>query len=253
MAGERQRHTRPHPKEAEIRALLREGYRDAEIRRRTGADVRTIARRRAEGGFGPATIRRRAPRKHPKDAEIRARLAAMSSEAIARELGVDRAAVRRIRRESGIRFVPPTYATAEEKWADRVRPAGEGHLEWAGERSMRSGSPVMRFREKSVSPAAISFRKRTGRDPVGQVKAECGYPHCIAPAHVEDEPGRRRLREQFRFLTGGTTPAPVCRHGHDQVVHGRFQPDGAPYCAECKREQRPVASSAGHDHPQSVA
>ncbi|GAA1237773.1 hypothetical protein GCM10009578_093410 [Streptomyces rhizosphaericus] len=144
----------------------------------------------------------------------------MSGDAIAREPGVDRAAVRRIRRESGIRFVPPTFSTAEEKWADRVRPPGRGIWNGRGERSTRSGSPVMRFREKSVSPAVVSFRKRTGRDPVGQVKAECGYPHCIAPAHVEDEPGLRRLREQFRFLTGGTLPAPVCRHGYDQVIHG---------------------------------
>ncbi|UQA95716.1 hypothetical protein [Streptomyces halobius] len=229
---------RPHPDERAIRVLLDEGHTDAEIGRRVNADVSTIARIRREGGFGPATIRTRPPRKHPKDAEIRALLGQMSSEAIARKLRVDRVAVRRIRRQAGIMYVPPTFTTAEEKWEARVRPVDGGHLEWTGERGSPSGTPVMRFREKSYSPAAIAFRQRTGRDPVGQVRAECEFKHCIAPAHVDDEPGRIRTRKQLRYLTGGTERRPYCRHGHDQAEHGRYEPDGTAYCEVCKREQK---------------
>ncbi|MEW2631605.1 hypothetical protein AB0903_08090 [Streptomyces sp. NPDC048389] len=231
----------PHPKHREILALLDDGYRDAEIRRRTGADVGTIARARREGGFGRPTVTTRKPRQHPKDAEIRARLRHASNHQISEELGVDRAAVRRIRREAGIAYVPPRFATAEEKWASLVREVDGGHLEWLGERAGRSSTPVMRFRERSASPAGIAFKKRTGRDPVGQVRAECDYPHCVAPAHVDDEPGRRRLREQLRAIKGVPAPGETCRHGHDQAEHGRLEQDGTAYCGACKRDQKRAA------------
>lgn len=228
---------RPHPQTRQIMRLLDEGHSDAEIHRRTGADVGTVARLRRECGFGRATIRNPPTRKHPKDAEIRALLRRMSNNEIARQLRVDRAAVRRIRAEAGIPYVPPKFATAEEKWATLVRPVHGGHLEWLGERAGRSGTPTMRFREKSVSPAGIAFRNHTGRDPVGQVRAECEFKHCVAPAHVDDEPGRIRSREQLRYISGGTERPPICRHGHDQAEHGRYEQDGTAYCEACKARQ----------------
>ncbi|GHA94137.1 hypothetical protein [Streptomyces chryseus] len=227
----------PATKHREILALLDEGYNDAAIGRRTGADVGTVARLRREGGFGRAT-QPRASRPHPRDAEIRALLRHMSNNQIALELKVDRAAVRRIRGEAGIAYVPPKHTSAEEKWAGLVREVDGGHLEWLGERAGRSGTPVMRFREKSVSPAGIAFTKRTGRAPVGQVRAECEFRHCVAPAHVDDEPGRLHVRQQLRAITGAPERPKVCRHGHDQAVHGRLEPDGAPYCGVCKRDQK---------------
>ncbi|MEU9033822.1 hypothetical protein AB0D45_02740 [Streptomyces sp. NPDC048352] len=226
-----------HPKHQEILALLNEGYNDAEIRRRTGADVGTVARIRHEGGFGRAT-QPRPSRPHPRDAEIRALLRHMSNNQIALELKVDRAAIRRIRGEAGITYMPPKHSSAEEKWAGLVRQVEGGHLEWLGERAGGSGTPVMRFREKSVSPAGIAFTKRTGRPPVGQVRAECEFRHCVAPAHVDDEPGRLRVREQLRAITGAPERPKVCRYGHDQAAHGRLEPDGAPYCGVCKRDQK---------------
>ncbi|MFE1925836.1 hypothetical protein ACFW91_25095 [Streptomyces asoensis] len=232
----------PHPKADDIRVLLSEGHTDSAIRERTGADVSTIARMRAAGGFGPATITRKGKRTHPKEAEIRRLLnAGLSASAVARQLSADRAAVRRIRREAGLPVAPVQPLSLEEKWAVHTRPVDGGHLEWTGERVGTSRSPVMRYREKSYSPTAIAFRQRTGRDPVGQVKAECEHHQCVAPAHVEDEPGRIRLREQLRHLTGMGPRKPECRRGHDQAEHGRYQSDGVAYCHACHDGEVPAS------------
>lgn len=230
--------TKPHPKAYEIHELLADGHTDAEIHRRTGADVRMIARTRAEGHYGNATIVRRATRSHPREAEIRELLAEHSDMAITRILGVDRAAVRRIRRAAAVPRPATTYATAEEKWQAHTRPVNGGHLTWTGEHAKTSGTPVMRFKEESHSPAAIAFRIKHGRDPQGYVKADCGMRHCIAPEHVDDEAGRLHLREQLRYLSGGQERKPFCRHGHDQAEHGRYEPDGTAYCEACKADRK---------------
>jgi hypothetical protein len=228
----------PHPKTREINELLEDGYSDAEIRRRTGADVRAIAGMRTAGRYGKATIKPK-PRTHPRDTEIRALLAQHSSNAIARMLGVDRAAVRRIRGEAGIPYVPVEQArTLEEKWASHTRPVDGGHLEWTGERQSTSGTPVMRYKDGNYSPAAVAFRIKHGRDAEGYAIADCELKHCVAPDHVEDEADRRRIREQLRYVTGGRERKPYCNHGHDQAVHGRYEPDGTAYCEACKAEQK---------------
>ncbi|MEW2068447.1 hypothetical protein [Streptomyces sp. NPDC007346] len=236
----------PHPRAVEIQELLKDGHTNSEVRRRTGADLRTIARHRRELEVGPATIVK-SPREnwvHPKDAEVRALLAQMSNARIADTLGVDRAAVSRIRKLAGIEWAGgPQFATVEELWATLVRPVDGGHLEWLGPRSSASRTPILRLRGKSASPAGIAFRKRTGRDPVGQVRAECGFRHCVDPAHVDDEPGRRRVREQVRAVRGLGPPPAFCRHGHDQAEHGKFEQDGEAYCEACKRDQKRTAEN----------
>lgn len=226
---------KPHPKTREINELLGDGHNNAEIRRRTGADVRTIAGLRTAGGYGKPTIGPKG-RPHPRQAEIRELLPLHSSEAIARILGVDRAAVRRIRNDAGIPYVRAEQTrTLEEKWASHTRPIDGGHLEWTGERRNEAGTPAMRYKEEHYSPAAVAFRIRHGRDPQGYAIADCGLKHCVAPDHVEDEAGRDRTREQLRYLTGGRERKPVCSHGHDQAVHGGYETDGVAYCRECKR------------------
>lgn len=228
----------PHPQAREICELLADGHSDREIRRRTGAGLHSIAAMRAAGGYGKATIKPK-PRTHPRDAEIRALLAEHGSNAIARMLGVDRAAVRRIRAEAGIPYAPAGQPrTVEEKWTLFAKPVDGGHMEWTGERQSDSGTPVMRFKEKSCSPAAIAFRIEHGRDAVGQTFADCGLKHCVAPGHVVDEAGRIRIREQLRYVMGGQERKPFCRHGHDQAEHGRYEPDGTAYCEACKVEQK---------------
>jgi hypothetical protein len=235
----------PHPKREEILQLLGEGHTDTAIREKTGADLRVIARMRTEGGFGPATITRRGTREHPKDPQIRELLhKGLSNEAIARQLRVDRGAVRRIRGLVGVPSPDRQPLSLEEKWRDRTREVEGGHLEWTGERAGPSRTPVMRYRDKTHTAAVIAFRQRTGRDPVGQVKAECDLPQCVEPAHVEDEPGRTRLREQLRLLLGMGERPKACRRGHDQAEHGRLLPGGVAYCHLCQGHGRTTAEGA---------
>ncbi|WP_327403864.1 hypothetical protein OG194_29785 [Streptomyces sp. NBC_01288] len=245
----------PHPKDSEIRSLLGEGHTDAETRRRTGADVSTVARIRKDGGYGPATITRRGTRLHPKDAQIRQLInEGLSSAAVARQVGADRAAVRRIRAEMGVPSPPLQPLTLDEKWEERTRPVEGGHLEWTGERGTVSGTPLLRYREQTYTAAAVAFRRRTGTDPVGQVKADCGLHQCVAPDHVEDEPGRLAKREEIRRLKGFGDRPDVCPGGHDQGVHGRLEGDGRAYCEACKRDARkhPEAKRAARASAREV-
>jgi hypothetical protein len=177
--------------------------------------------------------------KATRDQIITALREGKSNTAIARELRADRVRVRRIRAELRIpnRVHIPQPLTLEQKWEANTRPDG-GHLEWTGERAKCSGTPVLRYWPKSYSAAAVAFRIRTGRDPIGYVFAECGHQHCVAPEHVDDEVGRMRTREQLRYLTGGQARPEQCVHGHDQAQHGRYEADGRAYCEACKREQK---------------
>lgn len=159
-----------------------------------------------------------------------------SNTRIVRELRVDKQRVRRIRAELDLPdYVRPDMVrTIEEKWALYARPLDGGHMEWTGERAT-GGTPLVSYKEKHHSAAAVAFRIRTGRDPQGYTLSDCGMRHCVAPDHVDDEAGRARTREQLRYLTGGRERKPECRHGHDQAMHGAYEPDGAAYCRECKR------------------
>lgn len=169
-----------------------------------------------------------------------------SNSRIVRELRVDKQRVRRIRTELDLpNYVPVEQTrTLEEKWALFARPVDDGHVEWAGEHATGSGTPVMRHKEQYYSPAAVAFRIRTGRDPEGYAIADCGRKHCVAPEHVEDEPGRLRTREQLRYLTSGRARKPACGFGHDQAVHGAYEPDGVAYCRECKRLAKQASREA---------
>lgn len=166
--------------------------------------------------------------------------ASKSNGAIARELHADRARVRRIRAELDLpAFVPAEQVrTLEEKWSTFTRPVEGGHLEWTGERGNTADTPVMRYKEQSFSPAAVAYRVKHGREAVGYAIADCGLKHCVAPDHVDDEPGRMRTREQLRYLMGGQERKPFCTHGHDQAEHGRYESDGTAYCEACKAERK---------------
>ncbi len=158
---------------------------------------------------------------------------------IGRRLRIDRHDVARIRRTLGIpvpdKAKHPTIRAAFEA---HVVAGDSGHMDWRGERQIPSGTPVLRHRERTYTAARVAYEIRTGHPPIGYVAAECGRPQCVAPDHVEDEPGRQHLREQYRYLTGrGAVPA-VCRHGHDQADHGRLYPTGTPYCLACLTARR---------------
>ncbi|MFJ4469515.1 hypothetical protein ACIP2X_18755 [Streptomyces sp. NPDC089424] len=243
-----------HPKEREIRQLLADDLTDAEISRRTGATPETVAERRRLMGLGPAPVPKAKSRPHPREAEILAALKAGgptgSNSAIARELGVDKQAVSRIRRTHGM---PNTYERhraerppVEDVWREHVREVDGDHLEWTGPRATNtSGTPILRLFGSWYSAAGIAFRIRTGRDPQGQVRAECDVKHCVAPACVEDEPGRQGLRLTLRRIQGlPDPPTGNCPNGHDLTVDGRLDAALHPYCEGCKRDTRPAKKQA---------
>lgn len=181
---------------------------------------------------------------HPKLEAITALLrAGLSNTAIANELRCDRHAVAAIRKELGLADVPAQPLTIEQKWATFTRELPAGHLEWTGERQKPNGTPVLRYKQKPYTAARVAFMIANRREPEGYTFADCGVKHCVAPGHVEDEPMRRRAREQLRYLGGGRERKAECVHGHDLSVHGRYEPDGVAYCAACKT----IAKQAAHN------
>jgi hypothetical protein len=163
-----------------------------------------------------------------------------SNNRIAAQLHVDKHRVRRIRQELGLPAYTPIEQTRtiEEKWKLYARPVDDGHIEWTGERVGPAGSPVMRYKDNSYSPAAIAFEIRHGRPPQGYAIADCGHTRCIAPDHVDDEAGRLAKRQELRRTNGLGDPGDTCPYGHDRSVHGRLQSDGRPYCEACKRQRK---------------
>lgn len=158
---------------------------------------------------------------------------------IRRELRVDRGRIVAIRDALGMPLYvrPEETRTIDDKWRQYAKPLDDGHMEWTGERRSSTNAPLLSYKERHHSATGIAFRIRTGRDPEGYALADCGMKHCVAPEHVEDEPGRRRNREQLRYLTGRRQLPARCRAGHDQREHGRVAADGRAYCNTCKRDR----------------
>jgi hypothetical protein len=177
--------------------------------------------------------------KHARVRELAA--AGQSTAAIARELGMDRRDVRKVRAAAGIPALPgggPQPLTVEEKWRQRTRPIGSGHLEWAGETATGSGTPVMRHSGHTYTAARIAYRIQHGTEPAGRVGPGCGMPHCVAPAHQDDTARQQRDRAALRIVMGSAERPATCRHGHDQSMHGALLPDGRAYCTRCTADRK---------------
>lgn len=133
----------------------------------------------------------------------------LTNVAIAKQLGCDRYRVGDIRRDLGIPQAARPALTLEQKWRANTREVDGGHLEWTGERQATAGTPVLRHRGKSYSPAALAFKIRHGRDPQGYAYAECGHTrHCIEPDHVNDQAGRARTRAETATPPADPSPTP---------------------------------------------
>lgn len=158
-----------------------------------------------------------------------------SNTAIARQLHVDRTTVRRTRTAIGL---PPSNhgypqgLSLEDTWQTRTQPVDGGHLQWTGAHNA-CGVPGLTYHGTWHSARAIAFTLRTGRDPVGYVKAECDHPDCVAPGCVDDEQGRQRTRAAMRAVLGMPPRPTTCPAGHDQTVHGRLDSRSVHYCAAC--------------------
>ena len=149
----------------------------------------------------------------------------------ARILGLSATTVARYRRLAGI---PPLYGptSLEAKYAKYAVPLDGGCVGWTG-RTGHTGVPVIRHRSKDVPAAHVAFRTRTGRDPVGQVKPECGTRHCVSGLHVLDTPGRTEWRLTLRESCGLERPWDECYQGHPWKLYGRIKADLSLYCSLC--------------------
>lgn len=172
--------------------------------------------------------------------------AGLSNAAAARQLRVSTETVRATRRALGL---PPSRhgyrggLSLEEAWAARTRPVDGGHLEWTGHRNDH-GVPKLHHAGRKHSAYKIAFRIRTGRDPEGRAHPSCGHPGCVAPAHIDDTAIRQRDRAAMRAVLRMPPRPVVCRHGHDQAVHGRIRADNnRHYCAACDAA-RPAKEAA---------
>jgi hypothetical protein len=117
------------------------------------------------------------------------------------------------------------------RWRSRTVALDGGHLLW-------TGCGYVTWERVLFKPGRIAFIIRTGREPVGYVRADCDQRGCVTPEHVEDQPGRQRARQQLRAVRGMRPRPDVCRNGHDQTEHGRLEPDGRAYCHTCLNTTR---------------
>jgi hypothetical protein len=134
---------------------------------------------------------------------------------------------------------PAPPATIEEKWRTRTVPVDGGHLAW-------TGCPDLRWQGRTFKAGRIAFRIRTGREPVGYVRPDCGMPGCVEPTHVDDEPGRQRTRQQLRAVRGMGERPGRCAQDHNQDVHGRLDQYGKAYCNACSGIAHANSTGTGH-------
>lgn len=173
-------------------------------------------------------------KRHPKYDEILKLLHDGRTDShIELKLHVGRRAVTRIREEEGIApVVHPT--TLPEKLEAGLSPQDlDGHIVWTGVRVQ--GTPIIKYKGVVHPAASIAFQTRTGRPPVGQVRANCELRYCMNALHLADEVERRKLRLQVRLMMGMSGPWAQCRHGHDWEENGRIEPEPslALYCKAC--------------------
>lgn len=162
-----------------------------------------------------------------------------TNKAAVRALGIDKDTAARYRARLG--FGPakqPTPAnrstlTLAEKWQTFVRPVEGGHMEWTGRRRGDTGTMVFTHHSREYTARTVAFQIRTGRRPVGRVTVECDRPGCVAPACVEDDPGRTRSRAQYADVIGIAAPRTSCAAGHASAEHRRFNRNGTSYCHTC--------------------
>lgn len=194
--------------------------------------------------------------RHPKHEEIVERLTnGASNKSIAAEMKVDKRAVMRIRDILGMKRHPNHGTSMDEKLAKfGTEPDADGHTGWTGRRAT-SGAPVVRHRGIELPASHVAFQQRTGRLPVGFVRAECGVHDCLTPSHVGDENERRTVRMQERAMYGlDPKPWDICPKGlHPWDTCGRIEPDLSPYCKECTNDRAARARTRAAKKEEATA
>jgi hypothetical protein len=126
----------------------------------------------------------------------------LSDLALAERFGCSVGLVARVRRSAGLpayrRGRRPVQQSLEAVFYERSRPVAGGHREWTKQRAA-SGTPVLSWHGQHVTAGRVAFRIRYGREPVGQVRPVCEFPHCVEPECQAD----RLMREAARAGLAG--------------------------------------------------
>lgn len=171
---------------------------------------------------------------HPQHNEISHLLrTGMSDSAVARKLEINRQSVTRVRGILGLPAHPRNTTVGDKLDRFSAEPDADGHVKWTGRRG-HSGTPVIRHLGVETSAAAAAFERRTGRPPVGECRADCDQPQCMAPDHLADDIERHTIRLQLRSLAGLPGPWEACSQGHAWEGHGGIWPNLSLYCRTCE-------------------
>lgn len=95
---------------------------------------------------------------------------------------------------AGVASGLPAFGPAtswREAFDQRTVAVDGGHLDWIGATTGTSSTPVVAWQNKVETAGRLAFRWHHGREPEGNVRARCGYPRCVAGAHLTD----RRIRQ----------------------------------------------------------
>lgn len=136
--------------------------------------------------------------------KIRADIAAMlhaghTQANIVRTLHVSTLTVQKTREAIG--RPSPHCQPIAEMFAARTAPVNGGHVRWSGYVN-GTGTPMLSRHGREVSAYRVAFEAHYGRSPVGLPKPGCGFPRCVAGAHLEDRPMREKNREVFAAIFG---------------------------------------------------
>ncbi|MFF1834153.1 helix-turn-helix domain-containing protein [Streptomyces sp. NPDC058231] len=181
-------------------------------------------------------------------AEIAAELDGAEVSNLARELGVGPERVRRVRVKEGVPVYPRGRHGSGESWAEafaaRTLAVDGGHLDWTGSVS-EHGTPLLRVRREAETAYRYAFRIHHGREAEGKSGPVCGFPRCVAGAHLEDRVLRvERLAKEERPRVRGRMDPPAGATWHrdvDLIAVERFM-GGAPPVPELTEDEQRYAA-----------
>lgn len=124
-----------------------------------------------------------------------------SDKEIGRRLHTDPQRAGRIRAELGLPSCANKTISFEQRWAAHAEPVDGGHIRWTGR--LRDGTaPAVLHNGRDTSVRRIVFERLHGRPATGPVRPGCGYGPCIRPEHLEDQPMRAQLDQQYEAIFG---------------------------------------------------
>ncbi|NUR04355.1 MAG: helix-turn-helix domain-containing protein [Streptomyces sp.] len=131
----------------------------------------------------------------------------LDNKAVSARTGAHHTTVAKVRRELNLPVAKSgrkSYPTLAEAFRARTEPVAGGHVRWKGG---FNGDQVPMFvhEQRLRSAYRIAFTLRTGRDPSGQARPGCDFPHCVEPRHVEDQAERNRNRDNLAAIFGGAS------------------------------------------------